>query len=247
VFVGDDRVAEYNVSEALGGLDVGTTFGTWGELRLGPVFRRFDANVDTGSPILPDVKVNASGARATLIADRLDTPFFARAGHRLTANAFGGMSALGADDDYQKVDLTWTGAHSFGPHTVAASLAGGTDLGSGLPPYDSFVLGGPFRLSGYRIGQFSGKNLAYGRLSYYNQVLRLPSLLGSGVYLGATAEAGRVGGLYTQGGASTGTLWSGSIYVGAETFLGPAYIGYGYGWGGNTQSSSTLYLLLGTP
>jgi len=243
VFVGDDRVAEYRVREALGGLDVGTTFGTWGELRLGPVFRHVDANVDTGSPILPDVKVNGSGARARLVADRLDTPFFARTGHRLSANAFSGMSALGADDDYQKIDATWTGAHSFGPHTVAASLAGGTDLGSGLPPYDSFVLGGPFRLSGYRIGQFSGKNMAYGRLSYYNQVLRLPSLLGSGVYLGATGEVGRMGGVYTQGGASTGTLWSGSIYVGAETFLGPAYLGFATAGGGN----NTFYLLVGVP
>ncbi|HSD43913.1 MAG TPA: patatin-like phospholipase family protein, partial [Burkholderiales bacterium] len=95
VFVGDDRVAEYQVREALGGLDLGTTLGTWGELRLGPVWRRFDADVDTGSPILPDVRVNASGTRARLVADRLDTPFFARSGHRLMANAFAGMSALG--------------------------------------------------------------------------------------------------------------------------------------------------------
>lgn len=243
VFVGDDRIAEYRVRELQGGLDLGATLGTWGELRLGPVFRHFDADVETGSAILPDVRVNASGARARLFADRLDTPFFARSGHRLVANAFSGVSALGADDDYQKLDAAWTAAHSFGPHTVAASVAGGTDLGSGLPSYDSFVLGGPFRLSGYRIGQFSGKNMAYGRLSYYNQVLRLPSLLGSGVYLGATGEVGRMGGVYTQGGASTGTLWSGSIYVGAETFLGPAYFGFASGGGGN----NTFYLLVGVP
>jgi NTE family protein len=247
VFVSEDRVAEYRVREAAGGLDLGATLGTWGELRVGPVFRHIDASVDTGSPILPDVRFNASGARMRLFADRLDTPFFARSGHRLLAGAFAGMSALGADDDYQKLDASWTGAHSFGPHTVAATVSGGTDLGSGLPAYDSFSLGGPFRLSGYRIGQFSGKNMAYGRLSYYNQVLRLPSLLGSGVYLGATAEVGRMGGVYTQGGASTGTLWSGSIYVGAETFLGPAYLGYGYGWGGNVGDSGTFYMLLGSP
>jgi NTE family protein len=243
VFVGDDRIAEYRVRELQGGLDLGATLGTWGELRLGPVFRHFDADVETGSAILPDVRVNASGARARLFADRLDTPFFPRSGHRLLANAFSGVTALGADDDYQKLDASWTAAQSFGPHTVTATVAGGTDLGSGLPSYDSFVLGGPFRLSGYRIGQFSGTNMAYGRLSYYNQVLRLPSLLGSGVYLGASGEVGRMGGVYTQGGASTGTLWSGSIYVGAETFLGPAYFGFASGGGGN----NTFYLLVGVP
>jgi NTE family protein len=243
VFVGDDRVAEYRVSEALGGIDLGATLGTWGELRVGPLWREFDAEVDTGSPVLPDVKANASGVRARLFGDRLDTPWFPRSGHRLIANAFAGLSTLGADDDYQKLDARWTGAHSFGPHTVAASLAGGTDLGSGLPPYDSFVLGGPFMLSGYRIGQFSGKNMAYGSLSYYNQVLRLPSLLGSGVYIGALGEVGRMGGVFTEGGASTGTLWSGSIFVGAETFLGPAYVGFATAGGGN----NSFYLLLGAP
>ncbi len=90
VFVGDDRIAEYRVRELQGGLDLGATLGTWGELRLGPVFRHFDADVETGSAILPDVRVNASGARARLFADRLDTPFFPRSGHRLLANAFSG-------------------------------------------------------------------------------------------------------------------------------------------------------------
>ena len=41
----------------------------------------------------------------------------------------------------------------------------------------------------------------------------------------------------------TGTLWSASVFLGADTILGPAYLGVGYGggshWGG--------YLLLGAP
>lgn len=247
VFVGDDRVADYRVREALGGIDLGATLGTWGELRVGPVLRQFNAEVDTGSPVLPDVRVNASGARARLFGDRLETAFFARSGHRLIVDAFAGMSALGADEDYQKLHGLWTSAHSFGPHTVQVNAAGGSDLGSDLPPYDAFVLGGPFRLSGYRIGQFAGQNMAFGSLVYYNQIRRLPSLLGSGVYAGASVEAGRVGGLNTVSGASTGTLWSGSVFIGAETFLGPAYLGYGYGWGGNVSSSGTFFMLVGSP
>jgi NTE family protein len=247
VFIGEDRVADYKVREALGGVDLGATLGTWGELRVGPMWRQIDAKVDTGSPVLPDVEANASGVRARLIGDRLDTAWFSRSGHRLVVNAFAGLGALGADEDYQKIEAAWTSAHSFGPHTVSLNVAGGTNLGSNLPAYDSFILGGPFRLSGYRIGQFSGQKMAYGRVSYYNQVLRLPSLLGSGVYVGATAEAGRMDGLYAPPGGSTGTLWSGSVFVGADTFLGPAYFGYGYGWGGSTSSSGTIYLLLGAP
>lgn len=130
---------------------------------------------------------------------------------------------------------------------MQVNAAGGTDLGSGLPPYDSFVLGGPFMLSGYQIGQFSGQRVAFGSLKYYNQILRLPSLLGSGVFAGGSLEAGQINGLYLPPGGSTGTLYSGSVFIGAETFLGPAYFGYGYGWGGNVSNSGTFYLLLGSP
>jgi NTE family protein len=243
VFVGSDRVAEYQVRQGLGGLDLGAALGTFGEVRFGPVWRWIDAYVDTGSPALPDVKVNASGMRFKLYGDRLNTAFFSRSGQSLRVDAFEALTALGADDGYRRLEAIWTGAHSFGPHTLHATLAGGTDLGSGMPAYDAFLLGGPFRLSGYQINQFSGDTTAYGMLRYYNQILRLPSLLGSGVYLGLSAEAGRMDGLYTQGGASSGNLYSGSVFVGAETFLGPAYLGVGMGGGGNTAA----YFLLGVP
>jgi NTE family protein len=242
VFVGDDRVAEYEVSQALAGLDLGAALGTWGELRIGPVWRRIDAGVDTGSPALPDVDVNSNGVRFKLFGDRQDTAFFARSGQTLRVTAFEAMPALGATDGYRRLDAIWTGAKSIGPHTVNVTLAGGTDLGSGLPPYDSYALGGPFRLSGYRINQFSGDTMMYGMLRYYNQILRLPSLLGSGIYVGLSAEVGRMNGLYTQGGASSGNLYSGSAYLGALTFLGPAYLGVGAG-GGNLAA----YFLLGVP
>jgi NTE family protein len=247
VFIGDDRIADYRVREALGGVDLGATLGTWGELRVGPLWRQFNAEVDTGSPVLPDVSNNASGVRARLFGDRLDTAFFPRAGHRVTVGYFEGLSALGADDDYRRVDFRWTSAHSLGSHTLQVNAAAGTDLGSDLPAYDSYILGGPFRLSGYRIGQFSGQKMAFGSLMYYNQILRLPSLLGSGVYAGGSLEAGQIDGQYLPAGSSTGTLYSGSLFIGAETFLGPAFFGYGYGWGGNVSNSGTFYLLLGSP
>jgi NTE family protein len=77
---------------------------------------------------------------------------------------------------------------------------------------------------------------------YYNRVMALPDPLGSGAYLGASAEVGwikdRVDGLL-----SPGTLFAGSLFVGADTFAGPAYLGIGYGTGNNFG----VYLLLGAP
>jgi NTE family protein len=38
-------------------------------------------------------------------------------------------------------------------------------------------------------------------------------------------------------------LWSGSVFVGADSFLGPMYLGFGMGASGNWS----LYFLLGVP
>jgi NTE family protein len=111
-----------------------------------------------------------------------------------------------------------------------------------MPAYEAFTLGGPLRLSGYRINQFSGRRFSFGRLMYYNQTLPLPDLLGSGVYVGASAEVGRITDRFDNL-PSPGTLWSGSVFLGADTFLGPMFFGVGVG-GSNNWS---LYLLLGVP
>jgi NTE family protein len=185
--------------------------------------------------------VNASGVAMRFLHDRLDGPWFPRTGSRLLVAGSAALTSMGASQSYQRAEARWTGAFSTGPHTVSARLQGGNDFGSDLPPYGAFLLGGPFRLSGYPINRFSGTDYYLGTLQYYNRLLRLPSIIGSGLYVGASAEIGRMYGVYTQLGAATGTLYSGSVYLGSETFLGPVYLGLGYGGGSNFS----LYLLLG--
>jgi NTE family protein len=131
---------------------------------------------------------------------------------------------------------------SWGPHTLSYSVMGGTDLGSDMPAYESFTLGGPLRLSGFRVNQFAGRKMAFGRLMYYNRFLPLPDLLGNGVFAGASAEVGRMNDRFDDL-PTPGTLWSGSVYLGADTFAGPAFLGVGLGQSGNWS----LYLLLGAP
>ncbi len=243
VYVGDDAIADYRIRDYRAGVDFGVVFGQAGQLRIGPIWRRVEANVDIGDPALPSIDVNASGVTMRFLDDRLDGPYFPRSGSRTLVTADAVLTSMGASQSYQRAEARWTGAFSTGPHTFSASLLGGNDFGSGLPPYGAFLLGGPLRLSGYQINRFAGTDFYFGRLQYYNRLLRLPSIIGSGVYLGASAEIGRMYGVYTQGGTATGTLYSGSVYLGSETFLGPVYIGIGYGGGNNISA----YLLLGAP
>ena len=242
VFVGEDRVAEYDVKYARLGVDGGLVLGTWGELRMGPLWQRIDAEVDTGSRVLPTLEETSAGVQARLFADQLDNPFFPRGGYRIAGSAYIADNSLGSDRDYKRFEADLTAAKSWGPHTLNVNFRGGTDAHSNTPAYETFTLGGPLRLSGYRINEFSGQRMTFGRVMYYNRVLPLPSILGSGVYVGGSLEAGAVHGRF-DGLPSKGTVVSGSVFLAAETFAGPAFFGLGAGESGRWS----LYLLLGVP
>ena len=240
VFVGDDRIADYLVSVAQGGIDVGATLGTWGQVQAGPVWARVYARVDTGSPLLPTVRETTAGIRARLFIDQTDAAWFPRSGFAVVASGFAATEALGSARDYQRLEGGARVIRSWGAHTFNAGVSGGTQFNSDMPAYESFSLGGPLHLSAYRLNQFSGRKYWLGRLMYYNRTLPLPDLLGSGVYVGGSAEIGRIVDR-VDGLPAPGTLWSGSLFLGADTFLGPLYLGYGF----SASGKHSVYLLLG--
>ncbi|HEX9184599.1 MAG TPA: patatin-like phospholipase family protein [Burkholderiales bacterium] len=242
VFVGEDRVAEYLAKDSRVGLDGGANFGTWGELRVGPVWRQVKAEVETGSTLLPSTDERTAGMRARLIADQLDHAWFPNNGFRAFAAAYVADQAFGSDHNYKRLEAEASVARQWGVHTFSFFLAGGTDLDTTMPAYETFTLGGPLMLSGYRIQEFSGQRYGLARLMYYNRTVPLPDILGSGVYVGASIEAGQMR-VRVDNSPDTGTLWSGSLFLGANTFAGPAYLGLGFGEAGRVS----LYLLLGAP
>ena len=242
VFVGQDKVADYLISVGTGGVDLGANLGTWGQLRVGPVWSKVFARVDTGSPVLPSVREPTAGLRAALFVDQTNTAWFPSDGYGFTGTAYAAMTSFGSAQSYQRLEGNARSIHSWGPNVINVAVSGGTALGSDMPAYESFTLGGPLRLSGYRINEFSGRDYVFGRLMYYRRIFSLPDILGSGLYVGGSAEVGRISNRFDNS-PSQGTLWSGSAFLGADTFLGPAYVGVGYGGAGNWS----LYLLLGAP
>lgn len=242
VFDGDDEIADYLIGSVRGGADLGLTLGTVGAVRVGPQWTQVHARVDTGDPILPSVRELTAGAQADLIVDQLDRPWFSQAGYSARLAYYGATRALGSALDYQKLHGQATYVQSWGEHTVNVNVAGGTAFGTDMPAYESFALGGPLRLSGFRVSQFAGREFAFARAMYYRRIFAMPSILGSGVFAGASGEVAtirdRVDGLPTPG-----TLWSGSVFLGAQTFAGPGYLGLGFG----NDGAFTAYLLLGAP
>lgn len=242
VFYGDERIADYLVGVARAGFDAGVMLGTAGMLRAGLQWTQVNARVETGDPVLPTLRELTAGPRVMFTLDQLDHAWFPRSGYSALSSYYAATTAVGSAVDYQRIEGRGTYVRSWGPHTINLFAAGGTDFGTDMPAYESFTLGGPLRLSGFRLNQFAGREYAFGRAMYYNRVFALPDLLGSGVYLGGSAEVGmmrnRIDGL-----PSPGTLFSASLFLGADTFAGPAYFGAGFGNAG----AFSVYLLLGAP
>ncbi len=242
VFSGGARVGEYETKESRLGVDAGAFLGTWGEARLGPVWREVNAATVTGSAVLPETHETSAGMRALLFVDQLDNAWFPRGGYRATASAYAAHESFGSTHEYRKFNGEAVMVTTWRAHTLNFKLAGGSDAQSSMPAYENFRLGGPLRLSAYRIDEFSGDRYAFGRLMYYNRAVPLPDVLGTGVFAGASLEAGKMQ-ARAAGQGSPGTLGSASVFLAATTFAGPAFLGFGVGEGGHYS----VYLLLGAP
>jgi len=241
LYDGSNRVASYTLNSGLVGLAVGTQFKEYGELRVGLLSGSLKPSLETGSVFLAtdNERIPQGAVNASLLLDRLDNTHFPRSGWRLGANVFSSNTALGADQSYNKGAIDAMAAYSIGEHTVNLSLKAGGKIGSNrLPFYNWFQWGGFLNQSGYKTGQLYGENLAFGRLMYYHRIWK-GSLL-DGAYGGASLELGRYG-VPLLPNAPTGLLTSGSLFIGTDTPIGPAYLAYGRAVDGN----QSFYFFLG--
>jgi NTE family protein len=238
---GNELVARYNVGTQLIGLDLGSQFTKYGELRVGVVAGRGEADLQIGSPILADYSIrrDIGAVRARLFLDQLDNVAFPRAGYAADVEVTGNTTALGSTDTYGRWAGTLNTAFTAGDHTLQLALAGGSRVGSyELPKYDYFSLGGFMRMTGYRDGQLRNDSMAYGRLVYMNRLFKLPLL--EGVYGGLTLEAANLGTPLVRKGIQ-GNVASGGAFLAIDTPLGPAYLAYGHALDGNQN----VYFYLG--
>ncbi len=238
------RVGEYRVSHARAHLDFGVQ-NKFGEARFGAFAGTLDADEDFGIiSSVPEYDLNQYGYSARLVFDQIDSPHFGRNGVLAALNTFGTVADWGSDDAYNKTELFLMGAKSFDRHAVQFAGYYGDTLSGELPPYDPFLLGGFLRGSGYRLDELLGDNVAMVRGVYTYKIASMPSLLGRGVYVGGSLEATSASlGVEVDGGSKVRP--SASIFLGADTFLGSAYLAWGHAF--SDGAPDALYLLLGSP
>lgn len=171
--------------------------------------------------------------------DSLDSLWFSTEGmfHRLNFRL--ARDTLGAAFDYEQALAVGTFSFSKGKNTVLLSYEAGYSFDDAAPVERWFELGGFARLSGLVPDQLSGRQMGLFTLAYYRRLNNIDFLP---AYAGITLEAGNVWN-YADDISFSDLRKSGSIFVGAETPLGPVYLAWGY----SDNGDNTLYFYLGNP
>ena len=241
-FVDGSRIGQYVVETTRVHVDVGVQ-NKFGELRFGGFVGRLRAKEDFGlTTVAPNYDIDQSGYTASATIDQIDRPQFPRNGMLASARYYDVVESDDPEGKYAKVELFALGAKTWGRHTLQIAGYYGETTKGRTPVYDPFLLGGFLRGSGYRMDELLGGDASLVRLVYSNRLATLPRQLGSGLYAGGSLEATRTG---VGTALPEKTRPSMSLFLAADTFLGPAYLAFGQALSG--QKENTWYVLLGTP
>ena len=236
VYAGNDAIAQYDVSRTLLDLAFGREFGTWGRARIGYLWSEGEVDMVIGPPSLEgDFQIGQLYAQ--LAVDTLDSVYFPGSGRKGGVSLIASQEALGADEDFNQVLLSYTEAFSSGRHHLIGSFRFDTTPDDDAPVESLFRAGGFLHLSGYRPNQLSGQQVGVASLVYYRRVLDARILPG---YVGASVEFGNAWQNSSDVSFSSG-LFNGSVFFGADTPIGPLYLGVGFAEGG----TGTAFLHLG--
>ena len=231
-----NNIAEARATGYAVELGAGRQFGTWGELRLG--YRRGSGDIDIGiGAPTPTRDYDIGQFFVRLTDDKLDSVYFPTKGHVGKVEWRISRESFGADTDFDQVELGYNQAFSWGRNTLFGGLNLNTTLDDNAPIQSLYRLGGFLRLSGFDQNRLTGQQSGLARLIYLREIQKAQFLK---AYVGASLELGNVW-QDTNDMSFGDTIFGGSAFIGADTPIGPIYLGYGR----NDRSEGSVYLFLG--
>ena len=224
------EVAQFLRSTGQVGLDFGLPFSRLGELRAGFVH----LTTSTTPTLLSTAWTGATrtqvwqedGLRVRGVVDQLDYVNFPTSGYRFEGESVVGTRRLQRSEHMARGSVEGTVVDSFGRNTF--ELHGSLKMSdeNAQLAVDQYTLGGFQQLSGYRPDQLSGNAVLFGRLNWYMRLSQTP-VFARGFFVGASLEAGNAWDDRSQL-SLTHLRGGGSLYLGADTGIGPMYLGLTY-------------------
>lgn len=244
------RLARFQRTTARAGVDLGQPWGNFGEVRAGltQVIERIQPDIVSANVRAPQGTIfeRETGLRLAVVVDQLDYANFPQHGYRLKGEAVAGTlrgTLATQGESFTRLEGETTLVRSFGRDTLNLYLRGqkAAATASSSAGFGRYTLGGFHQLSGYQQEQLDGNAVLFGRLTWYRRI-QDSFLFTRGAFYGGTIEAGNAWASSRQ--ARLGDLRTGySLFLGADTGLGPMYFGLTYA----PLGSTALYLFIGRP
>jgi len=241
VFLRDERVARYEFADLGAQLDVGVNVGSTAQGRIGYVYDSRKVQVEIGSPLLPERSLVDAGIVATAEFDSRDTAFSPTRGLVAAFEYQHSARSLGADRDWERVELGVGAAVPFRQGVLWATLAGGTAVSGNLPADRAFALGGPGSFPGLEVGELRVGSYWTANTSYLWKVRDVLPIRNLALYLGAGLSAGAVDDRIDGG--ETGEIYGASLFLTGRTRIGPLTLGIG----ATSTDSLSLWFMVGRP
>ena len=240
LWIENSRFAEFEIAGWDAKLGLGRNFGSTGLVRLDYQYGRAEAELITGFlPLDYDDNIDVGRLQLSYRHDSLDSLYFATSGalHNLAFRY--ADEALGSSQNFEQAEASGVLTASRGRNSLLLAYEAGYSLDDDAPLESWYQMGGFTRLSGLAPAQLSGRHSALASLVFFrrlNEVRLLP------VYAGFTLEAGNV--WNTSSDVALDDLrYSASLFLGAESPLGPLYFAVGH----SDNGDSAVYFYVGNP
>jgi NTE family protein len=223
-----DNVVAAIIDEELiyGRLDAGISGFEYGEARIGILGGFASADGNIGPITLDRDNDSVVAATTSLRLDQRDDPIFAKSGCFLSLDGTFAFEEVGSSETYSTLEGELVLPFTLGKNTFTPRLAGGSSLGTDLPFYALFHVGGLDGFAGYAPYQIYGNYYGIGSISHRYEMARLPPTFGGGIYTLLRFDAGNA--WFNSDDIDIGNLnYGGLAGLEADTRLGKCSIAVG--------------------
>lgn len=231
LFDNNSRVLIFDKKTHTVELGIGYNYTLQGSIELGVVGEK--GTIENDAWLIDDLDFSSYGAYLRFGYDSLDSISFPTSGNRITLNVYVRNEDFddvidNNENNYSvQIEADWKGALSVGNHAFVGKTSIATNNNDGINTLHLSDLGGFLNLSGYHKDSLTGAHKLFGAFIYQYDLGRdALGMTDYPLYLGWSLEAGNV--WFERSEVSlTDLIYASSLYVGTDTALGPAALGFG--------------------
>jgi NTE family protein len=236
-----EHLARYDLEQSVSGFFAGLNLGRYAQLRGGIGYLNGKASRHIGDPaVFKNEKFSGGIYEAQLEYDTLDDVRFPNDGTYAKFESLFFRKELGFSESFERVSGQINTFRTWRKNTIGIGLKYETSVDAGPGRLEAVhSLGGFLNHSGFERNSLTGQTTGLARLLGYRRIAS-PSVFAweFPVYVGGLAE---IGNAWERSAHFSDELVSAGPFVGVDTPLGPLYISYAHGEGGENQA----YLFLG--